>query len=368
MSNEFDQLLSRAGGRETNAFTSADATVYYVSLPADKAELWASLESDRFANTQPRQFPRELNVVIEERRQRTESDPAGKLYENFRMLAFPGHPYGIPTIGFRADLEAMSRRKVLRFYRTHYTPANTVIAVAGKFDPVAMEALVRRYFGGIPARPAPPPVISVQTPQEGEIRFEIEHPAQPMLVAGFHVPDELHPDDVPLAILNEILSGGRTSRLYRNLVQTGIALNAGSFVGFPGHRYPHLFTIRALPNRGRTLDDVEKALWDEIGKLREELVPDAELKRVKTNVRADMVRELDSNLNMAMGLAGTESVAGDWRELFREIDELSRVTAGDVRRVAREYLVPKNRIVGRMKAPPPPAPPAPAAPKPEAPK
>jgi len=345
--NQYSNTIDRAGGVGLNAFTSTDCTVYHISLPANKLELWASLESDRFLNTVPRQLEKEKQVVLEERRMRTESSPFGKLYENMLGSAFLAHPYGTSVIGHRSDILGYTREKIMRFYNEHYTPPNAVVCITGDIDVPKTRELLATYFGRIPRGTEREPLVTVEPAQEGERRFEIEFPAQPALMMAFHVPERKHPDTPALLALDEIATSGRTSRLFSSLVKTGVAQNVGSWLG-PGDRYPRLMIFSGEPTRGTTLDALESGILGEIEKLKTTPPTDEELKRVTTAYRASVLRKLKQNLNLAQELAEYEAVTGDWKNLFREIEEIGRVTPEQVTGAAQKYLTKRNRTVGRL--------------------
>lgn len=345
--NQYSNAIDRAGGVGLNAFTNTDCTVYHISLPANKLELWASLESDRFLNTVPRQLEKEKQVVLEERRMRTESSPFGKLYENMIGAAFLAHPYGTSVIGHRSDILGYTREKIMRFYNDNYTPRNAVVCITGDIDVAKTREILDTYFGKIPRGPEHEPLVTVEPPQEGERRFEVEFPAQGALMMAFHVPERKHADTPALLVLDEIATSGRTSRMFSALVKKGVAQNVGSWMG-PGDRYPRLFIFSSEPTKGTTLDALESGILADIEKLKTVPPSADELKRVTTAYRAGVMRKLKQNLNLAQELAEYEAVTGDWRNLFREIEEIGRVTPEQVTGAAQKYLTKRNRTVGKL--------------------
>ncbi|MEI6231982.1 MAG: pitrilysin family protein [Planctomycetota bacterium] len=345
--NQYSNLIDRAGGVGLNAFTSDDRTVYHVSLPANKLELWAALESDRFMNIVPRQLEKEKQVVLEERRMRTDSSAFGKLYESFLGVAFQAHPYGTAVIGHRSDILGYNREKIMKFYREHYVPSETIVAVVGDIDVPATKKLLTDYFGRIPKAKGPPPAVTVEPPQEGERRIEVEFPAQPVMMIGYHVPERNHPDTPALRMLSEIATSGRTSRLESHLVKQKKANSVGSWIG-PGDRYPRLLLVTAEPPQGGNTTDLEKVVLDEIEKLKTETPSADEMKRVITAYRSTILRGMKSNLNLAQELADYQAVSGDWRSLFREIQEISAVKPEQVTAVAKKYLTKQNRTIGKV--------------------
>lgn len=345
--DEFEEILKRAGGVGLNAGTSSDYTVYFVNLPSNKLELWMLLESERFFNPVLREFFKEKDVVMEERRQRTENQPVGKLLEEFLAAAYKAHPYGEPVVGHMSDLQTLTRPEAQAFFETYYCPSNLTIAVVGDVDPDQVKTFARRYFGRILHRPKPDPVETVEPEQRGERRVTIEDPAQPFVLIGYHKPDILHPDNAVFDAITDIVGMGRTSRLYKSLVkEKKIAMYASGFQGMPGDKYPGLFLFYAVPARGHTNEESEEAIYSEINRLRDELVSDEELAKAKTRARAGLIRQLDSNSGLAGQLTYYEVMTGDWRNLFRQLERIDRVTAEDVQRVAQEYFTTKNKTVG----------------------
>jgi len=345
--NQYANVVDRNGGVGLNAFTSNDRTVYHVSLPANKLELWAALETDRYLNTVPRQLEKEKQVVLEERRMRTETSAFGKLYEAFLGKAFQVHPYGIQVIGKREDILSYTREKVLGFYRSNYVPANTIVAVTGDLDVPAARKLLTEYFGRVPKAPAPERTIRLEPPQDGERRVQVEFPAQPILVLGYHIPERNHADTPALVVLDEIATSGRASRLYTRLVKTRKANSVGSWLG-PGARYPRLFLFSAEPPEGAGTEELEASLLAEIEKLKIEPPTKEELQRVITRYRADVLRSLKSNLGLAQELADYQGLSGDWRNLFRDIERVSAVRPEQVTAAAAKYLTKENRTAGRL--------------------
>lgn len=345
--NQYSNVIDRNGGSGLNAFTSDDRTVYHVSLPANKLELWAALESDRYMNIVPRQLEKEKQVVLEERRMRTDSSPFGRLYEAFLGVAFQAHPYGVPVIGHRSDILGYTREKIMRFYRARYVPGQTIVAVVGDIDVAAARKVLSDYFGRIPKAPDPEPLVTVEPQQDGERRVEIEFPAQPVLLMGYHVPERNHPDTPALVMLDELASSGRTSRLYTKLVKTKTANSVGSWIG-PGARFPRLFFFSAEPPAGTSTDELEASLLREIESLKTDAPGAEEMQRIITRYRAGVLRGLRSNMGLAQELADYHALTGDWRNLFREIQLISVVKPQQVTAAAAKYLTKNNRTVGRV--------------------
>jgi predicted Zn-dependent peptidase len=338
--NAFGEIIDREGGVGLNAFTSSDETGYFYSLPVNRLELWAYLESERFLKPVMREFYKERDVVMEERRMRTDSQPIGRLVEQFLAAAFTAHPYGQPGVGWPSDLQSFSASDAAEFYRRYYVPANMTLAVVGDVKATQLMPLLERYFGRLPK-------VAKPEPQRAERTVVLRDPAQPFYVEGYHRPDARDPDDAVYDVISDILSSGRTSRLYRALVRDKkIAAAAAGFSGFPGTKYPNLFAFYAVPTPGHTPQEVQAAIREEIEKLKTAEVSDEELEMVKTRARADLIRRLASNQGLALQLATYKARLGDWRELFRQVDALAKVSKADVRRIASQVFVPENRTVG----------------------
>jgi predicted Zn-dependent peptidase len=350
--NAFDRIVESNGGVGMNADTSEDHTEFFYSFPSNKIELWFLLESDRFLNPVFREFYKERDVVREERRMRTESSPVGNLVESAQATAFEAHPYKNPAVGWGSDIENFRRTEAEAFYKLYYTPGNITIGIAGDVNPAQAKLMAEKYFGRLPAKPNPPRVRTVEPPQQGPKRVEVASPTQPFLMMGYKRPDQYSKDDVPLDVLNDILSDGRTGIIYKEMVRDKqIALGAESLNSFPGGKYPSLFLFFVAPSQNHTVEENEKAIDDIIVRLKKQPVDAESLQRVKTKLRAALIEKLDSNPGLASELATYQANFGDWRKLFTDLDEYNKVTAEDVMRVANTYLVDKSRTVAVTTAP-----------------
>lgn len=347
--SEFEKILERAGAVGLNAFTSADQTGYLYSLPSNKLELWFAMEADRFRHPVLREFYVERDVVMEERRLRTESNPIGRLFEEFLTTAFKAHPYGQPTVGHMSDLENISRTEAEAFFDRYYAANNLTIAIVGDVDPVEARQYAERYFGPLPRKPAPDRIGTVEPEQLGERRVTLIDQAQPFVFIGYHRPSANDETDAAYQVLSDVLSNGRTSRLYRALVESELSLQSDVITAFPGEKYPSLFVLYGVPSQGVDPREVETAIEEVLDAVVEEGITAEELERAKTRARASLVRGLESNLGLAVALAEAEALTGDWRTLFRELDAIDAVTVGDVQRVAAETFVPTNRTVATLR-------------------
>jgi predicted Zn-dependent peptidase len=347
--NEFGEIVERNGGVGLNASTGLDSTQYFYSLPANRLELWAYLESERFLHPVLREFYKERDVVMEERRMSTDSSPIGRLIEQFLSVAYDGSPYHRPNIGYASDLHHFSATDAGNFFHTYYVPSNMVVALVGDLDPDATFAVVERYFGRIPGGPKPEEYITEQTPQTAERTVVLKDPSQPFYIEGYQRPNYRDKDNEVYSVISSVLSDGRTSRLYRTLVRDKkIAVAAAGFSGFPGDKYRNLYAIYAVPGRGHSGAEMATAIHEIIQKLKTDGLTPEELKMVKTRSRAALLRGLANNHGLADKLATNQLRYGDWREMFRHIDHIDDVSNDDVKRVANEIFVDSNRTVGIM--------------------
>jgi predicted Zn-dependent peptidase len=345
--NEFGEIVEREGGEGMNANTSDDETNYFYSFPSNRLELWAYLESERFLHPVMREFYKERDVVIEERRMRTDSNPVGRLFEQFTTASFSAHPYHRPTVGWMSDLNSFSAIDAQNFFDQYYIPSNMVIAVVGEVKASEAIPVIEKYFGRLPNKPVPDERTTTEPPQNSERRVILRGAAQPFYIEGYHRPDYRSPDNAVFASISDLMSDGRTSRLYRALVRDKkIAAGAAGFSGLPGTKYPHLFCFAAVPVPGHTPQELGDAIHAEIDRIKKEDITDEELKMIKTRAKADLIRGLADNEGLAQQLAIYQSRYGDWRELFRSVDRIDKVTKADIRRVANATFSDNNRTVG----------------------
>ncbi|MEX0844767.1 MAG: pitrilysin family protein [Balneolaceae bacterium] len=348
VNNEFSQIVEQNGGSGMNASTRWDFTDYYYSLPSNKAELWFSLEAGRFMQPTFREYYVEKEVVREERRMRTESSPFGQLLEDFMSVAYTAHPYGRPIVGWNSDITASTIEDAQEFYNKYYVPSNITFGIAGDVDPDRMKELAELYFGDMAGKgKVAPPVTTIEPEQRGERRLKIENPSQPLMLIGYHSVSSNHPDYEPLVLLGRVLTSGRTSILYKKLVEEEkLALGIQNFEGIPGTRNPGLFLSLYVPNSGVTTDSLEQRVYEEFEKVKDGVITQEQLDRVRTNLRASIIRGLANNTGLASNFVNTHVEQGDWRNVFNQLDRYQAVTVDDLQRVAKKYLVKKHRTVG----------------------
>lgn len=343
----FSRTVMKNGGND-NAFTSKDYTAYFENFASDRIGIALELESDRMQNLllDPKEFESERKVVMEERRMRYEDDPSSAMVEQMMATAFLAHPYQWPVIGWMADLGNITHEDLRRHYKTYYTPNNATIVVVGDFETKKLLSQIEKYFGKIPRGPEPPKVSAVEPRQQGERRIIVKREAElPAIFAGYHVPNLRHPDSYVLDVIANILSDGRSSRLYRSLVyEKQLALYAGGDYDSVSAD-PHLFYVYAGVMPGKTVEEVEKALYAEIERLKTEPVLDEEIEKAKNQIEAGFIMGQDSVFYQAMLIGRFETVA-DWRLIEKYLSGIRAVTKDDIIRVAKEYFSEDNRTVG----------------------
>ncbi len=343
--DEFSDIYSVNGERMLNAGTSNDATFYIVSLPSNRLELWMLMESDRLENPVFREYYSERDVVMEERRM-SENSPSDVMYETFMSTAFDASAYGNPVVGFMSDLPFITRGDLEDYYRQHYGPNNAVALLAGDVRFEDVKRMAEKYFGPLKRGPGITPVVTADPPQRGERRVVLKEDAKPSLAIGYHVPKAPHPDSYALDMLSSVLSGGRTSRFYRNVHEAqGLTREAPEVWTGPGSRLDPLLAISADPRESHTLAEVEAAIYGEIELLKNEPPSARELERVLNQREAELVRALGSNIGLAFSVGVGEAVRGDWRTVLTDLERLKAVTPEDVSRVAGKYFTEENRTV-----------------------
>jgi predicted Zn-dependent peptidase len=352
--NQFSEVAEANGAHGLNAETGLDDTQYFWSMPENRLELWAWMESSRLADTVPREFYKERSVVMEERRMRVDSNPIGRLVEQFLATAYVAQNYGRSSIGWPSEVSQITATEAMAFHKKYYAGGNIVVAVVGDVDTKTALPLLEKYFGRVPAGPKPEQMTTVEPKQFAEKSVVIREQTQPFYIEGYHRPNYRDPDDAVYDAISDIMSNGRVSRLYRSLVeQQQIAAAAAGFSPFPGEKYPSLFAFYAVPLPGHTPAEMRDAIHKEIEKLKTTNVTDAELEMFKTRARADLLRGLDDNQGLASALAEYQTRYGDWREIFLQLNKIDKVTKADIRRVANEVFVASNRTGAEIDTAPP---------------
>lgn len=343
----FSRIIRKNGGVD-NAFTGQDFTAYFENLAADRVELALDMEADRMQGLilDANEFQTEREVVKEERRLRTEDDPQSALVEALFAQAFLSHPYHWPVIGWFADLDAMSLDDLQRHYDTFYSPNNATLIVVGDIKADALLPAIKNLFEPIPKGPTPKALTAVEPEQRGERRFLLKREAQvPFVMMGFRTPTYSSDDAYALDVLESILSHGKSSRLYQSLVydqKNSLAVGAE----YMEQTDPSLFYLYALVSPGQKVESVEESLLKEISRLQNEPPSETEMQRARNQVEAVHIFEQDSNFRYAMLLGQMETIGAGWRRIDQFVERIRSVTAKDVQRVAKQYLVQDGRTVG----------------------
>jgi predicted Zn-dependent peptidase len=344
--DRFDRLVNGNGGIN-NAWTAFDNTTFYEAMPSDKLDIAVELEADRSRNLQinEQNLSSERNVVINERLWRFDNSPFGAVFEELYNNAFVAHPYRWLPIGFRTDIDAITLEDCLEYYRIHYSPNNSFLVIAGDFDSAEAMKLVKKYYGKIKAEKEPPPVTTVEPEQRGEKRIDCYKAAQlPILMAGYKIPAGNDPDIVPLHIAGKILFGGESSRLHHRLVYTeqkAIFIEGEAMVS----EDPSLLYVMAQAVPGVDMTDIEKGIYEEIGKLQSEPISERELQKAKNQMEAEFIGGLESNEERASRVGSFEIDTGNYNNIYSYPDKIQAVTADDVMRVAKKYLTDRRRTV-----------------------
>jgi predicted Zn-dependent peptidase len=340
------RIIAERGGR-VNAYTSRDVTVYFADMTAEHLPLLIELEAERLANLDisEESLASEREVVLEERRLRTEDSPRGRAFEALLALTFQAHPYRAPTIGWRSDVEKVGVEDCLDFFGTFYAPNNLVVSIAGDFDADEAIARIERHMGSLDPAEEIPRNPTAEPEQDGERRSTVYFDVRsPLLAMAWHAPPAGHADAEALDVASEILSSGRTSRLYRRLVYDQPKALFASGAYWELHR-AGVFYAMAGVRPGESVDEVEDLFLDEIAKLRGDPVDAQELEKAKRSLEVALINSLDTSHALASRIAHDYTLLGRIRPLDERLAAIRAVTAEDVRRVARSYLVPENRSV-----------------------
>ena len=351
---EFSRIIAENGGRE-NAFTSKDYTAYFQRLEKSRLAVSFELEADRMRNLhlQDKEFQKEINVVMEERRLRTEDKPTALTYEQFVASAFVSNSVRIPTIGWMNDLENMELSDLQAWYQRWYAPNNAIVVVVGDVEPEAVLALAKKYFGPLQPEEIIPPKPRLEPPQQGKRYVNVQVPAEvPYTIMGYKAPvlktAEVDWEPYALEVLANILDGGDSARLTRELVRgSQIATSAGA--GYDLYdRQAGLFLLDGTPAGSHTIAEVQQALFEQVLRLQQTLVTADELARVKSQVVASNVYEQDSSFYQAMKVGQLEAVGLDWQLADAYVDRINAVTAGQVQAVAKKYLVEAQLTIAEL--------------------
>ena len=340
--DEYSEVYAKLGGSRLNAFTTHDQTFYIATVPSNKFELWAWMESDRLNDSVFREFYSERDVVHEERRLRTESSPTGEFREQFDAMFWQSSPYAWPVIGWPSDLNSYTREQAEHYFQTYYRANNLVGVVVGDFEPNSIKPVLRQYFGRLSRGGRVPPVVTLEVEQKAPMRMSAECDCQPQVEIRYHTVPFNHRDEFALEVLAELLNG-RTGRLYKSMVE-GKEIASVASVTQDSRKYAGAFSFDAEVKGDAGPEDLEAAWYELVRRLQEDPVGSRELQKVKNRIAANAYRRLQSNFFLMIQLGLFESMGG-WEYINQSPRKLQAVTAEDVQRVAREYLVTNNSSV-----------------------
>ncbi|MGK5081944.1 pitrilysin family protein [Bdellovibrionota bacterium FG-1] len=343
---EFDKILEGAGAEGENAFTSRDYTAYVQEMPSDKLDLIMRMESDRMVNllVNEKAFKTETDVVQNERRFRNENSPDGLMYQEIYETAFTQHPYHWPVVGYQKDLDAMHAQDALDFYHGYYSPNHATLVVTGDVVPAQVFELAKKYYGSLVAQTTPGHLIAAEPPQEAPRRKRLKLNIQvEKLLLAYHIPGILDSDMATLDVLQAVLTGGKSSRLYRALVETGIAANVDAYD--IEDKDPSIFIFTVNLQKGKKAADAETIIIKELARLTREPVTEQEMERAKNRIQFGFYEGLESNAQKANFLGHYEAVANDFTLGLDHFKKVPTVTAPDIRNAAKKYFNPTNRTV-----------------------
>ena len=346
----FDRTMEFNGGAN-NAYTTENVTVYTDWFPASALETIFDLEGDRIAtlSIDPKMVDSERGVVTSEKSTGLENSPWNLLSEHINATAFVEHPYHWPVIGYETDIKNWTKEDLETYFRTYYAPNNCVAVVSGNVKLDEVKRLAEKYMAPIPANAPPKPVHLVEPPQMGERRVMVQKEVTtPYMMIAYHVPEAKHKDYYALSILNSILSSGNSSRLYSALVDKK-RLATSVFTDYSQSFDPTLFQIYAVTAKEVKEADLEKAVYEELEKIKKEGISDQELQKIKNQKLMEFYSQLETINGKSNNIGTYELFFGDYKKMFDAPAEYSKVTAEDVKRVANEYLKKSNRTVGVLK-------------------
>ncbi len=346
---EYSKIIQRNGGND-NAFTAEDATTYFATLASDRVSVVIDLEADRMHNLtfEDAQFTPEHQVVMEERRLRTDNNPVAALFELISSTAYEAHPYGWPVIGFMNDLRQATRDDALTYYRTYYEPGNAFVVCVGDFSSAELLQKITAAFSPVPASDPPPRVRAIEPQQRGERRAVLRREAQlPFVAIAYHVPNLSDKEAAALEVLSTVLAGGDSARLHQHLVyEKRLARDVGASYDVTTID-PSLFMLYAQPLPDKAVGQLEKELVAEVERLQRTPISEHDLIKAKNGLEAHFIFAQDSLFYQGMLLGQYES-SGGWRAIDSYLPKVDAVTAEDLKRVASLYLTAANRTVGTL--------------------
>jgi predicted Zn-dependent peptidase len=348
VNNQFTQEYLKRGATGMNATTGKEMTNYFVNLPRPAFEFWCWMESERLMRTVMRQFYQERDVVMEERRMRSEDDPEGKLYEMLLGVAYLRHPYRNPVIGYDYDIKRLTASRTDDFRRKYYVPSNMVVSIVGDVDEDRDLPIIQKYFGRLAAGETPPRPQMQEAEQRGEREMVLERDVSPQLYIAYHKPQYPHPDDAPISVMLQILAGGKVSPMYTELVKKRQYVSSIGYDEVPGVAYPNLILFSAPAKNPYTNEDVLNAFDNVLASFKRGHVSEEQLAIAKRAIAMSYLGQMKSNMSLAQDFASAELIYDDWRAPIKWFDEVLKVSTDDVERVASQYLIAENRSIGRI--------------------
>ena len=348
---EFDRTMEFNGG-SNNAYTTENVTVYTDWFPASAMEVMFDLESDRIANLSidPGMVESERGVVLSERSTGLENSPWRQLTQDVQAQAFQEHPYHWPVIGYEDDMKNWTQADLERYFKTYYAPNNCVVVVSGDVKFTGVKKLAEKYIEPIPSQPAPPKVLIKEPPQRGERRILVKKDvAAPYINIAYHVPESNHEDFYPLTLLSDILTSGRSSRLYASLVDQK-QMATSIFSSYSESFDPTLFNFYSICNRGIKATDLEEAIYNEIEKIKKDGITEKELQKVKNQKLVEFYQQVETINGKSNNIGTYEVFFGDYKKMFDAPAAFNKVTTGDIQRVLKKYFTKGNRTVGILSA------------------
>ena len=342
----FTRSYRERGASGLNATTSKELTNYFVNFPKNTFEFWAWMESERLFRPVMRQFYKERDVVMEERRMRYDDDPEGSLYEQLLSTSYLQHPYRNPVIGYPDDISAVTAKRTTEFHKKFYVPERIVISVVGDIEPDKAIKTIRKYFGRIPKSKSPPFPAIKEAPQKGERRFTLNREASPSLAIAYHKPNYPHPDDPAISMMLEVLAGSSISPLYEELVKKKQIAASLSFHEGPGTAFPNLVMFFTSVKHPHSNKDLLKVFDREVAKFKKNGPTQEALDNAKRAVAVEYLVHLKSNMSLAKNFASSELIYDDWKAMIDWYEKSMEVTKEDVIRVANTYLDSNSRTCG----------------------
>lgn len=348
VSDDFTRQYEQQGAVGQNATTDKEFTKYFVDLPRSAFEFWCRMEADRLIRPVMRQFYQERDVVLEERRMRFDDDPGGRLYELLLGVAYQRHPYRAPVIGYEKDIRSLTASRLEAFRKKYYVPSNIVVSVVGRITPEEDMKVIKKYFGAIPKGPTVQRDIDVEPEPSGERRVSLKMAASPQVIIAYAKPNYPDPDDPPLSVAAEILSGGKVSPLYVELVKRRQLAAAIGHEEGPGVAYPNLLMFAATVKAPHTTDALLSAFDRVVDRFKRVGPTEEQLQIAKRSIGMEYLGHLQSSQSLALDFASSELVYGSWKASVEWYDKMTQVTVEDVKRVSRKYLVDDRRTIATI--------------------